>query len=145
MGVRVSELVDVAVVVAVWEKVGYADGRRSDVTTGTDALEVTTPSPGKNEYTNATPSMVAFHTGVAVAQQTLVFNGQPLTSAQQRLDAAGVRDGDLVQLVVLRAPPPRVASAQPPAATRLLPDGSAADPVAFQARPAGRRECQCCA
>lgn len=89
--------------------------------------------------------LVAFHTGVAVAQQTLVFNGQPLTSAQQRLDAAGVRDGDLVQLVVLRAPPPHVASAQPPAATRLLPDGSAADPVAFQARPAGRRECQCCA
>ena len=66
VGVRDSELVDVAVVVAVWEKVGYADGRRSDVTTGADALAVATPSPGKKEYTNATPSMVAFHTDGAV-------------------------------------------------------------------------------
>jgi hypothetical protein len=65
VGVRDSELVDVAVVVAVTEKVGYASGSTLVVTMGADALAVVaaSPSPGKKEYTNAIPSMVAVHTG----------------------------------------------------------------------------------
>lgn len=65
VGVRDSELVDVAVAVVVAEKVGYDGGGTLVVTTGADALAVVaaSPSPGKKECTNATPSMDAVHTG----------------------------------------------------------------------------------
>jgi hypothetical protein len=63
--VAVLEAVDVVVAVVVLEKVGYAGGSTLVVTTGADALAVVaaSPSPGKKECTNATPSMAAVHTG----------------------------------------------------------------------------------
>ena len=83
-------------------------------------------------------SLVEAHTGVPVAAQRLLHDGKPLAQGAGRLDAAGVRDGDL--LMCFRASPaaPRAAGAggaqAAAAATARGPDGAALNPEAFQAR-----------
>ena len=104
-------------------------------------------------------SLVEAHTGVPVAAQRLLHDGKPLAQGAGRLDAAGVRDGDL--LMCLRASPaaPRAAGAggaqAAAAATARGADGAALNPEAFQARaqklhdrtlrPFGRCGCVACA
>ena len=79
--------------------------------------------------------LLTIYTGAAADQQVLLFNGKPLSNRMERLDAAGVRNDDL--LVLTRrtaAAAPRGAPSGHQNAMSLRPDGSAADPAAFQAR-----------
>ena len=88
--------------------------------------------------------MLTIFTGVAADQQVLLFNGRPLNNRQERLDAAGVRNDDLLVLTrrAAAAAPRGVASGQQ-SAMGLRPDGSAVDPAAFQARAPPQRQQRC--
>jgi hypothetical protein len=89
---------------------------------------------------------VEAHTGVPAAAQRLLHDGKPLAQGAGRLDAAGVRDGDLL-MVLRQSAAPRGggggggAQAQMAAATARGPDGAAVNPAAFQARGATLRLC----
>jgi hypothetical protein len=81
--------------------------------------------------------MLSIYSGVDASQQVLMFNGKLLVDRQQKLDAAGIKNDDLIVLTrAAQRPATGAASAaqQQHTAMRLLPDGSAADPVAFQVR-----------
>jgi len=103
------------------------------VTTDTDDVHAVAVEAGAT--VGELCELLTIYTGIAAEQQVLLFNGKPLSNRMERLDAAGVRNDDL--LVLTRraaAAAPRGAAPGQQNAMGLRPDGSAADPAAFQAR-----------
>eukprot|EP00262_Sarcandra_glabra_P007414 TRINITY_DN20214_c0_g1_i1.p1 TRINITY_DN20214_c0_g1~~TRINITY_DN20214_c0_g1_i1.p1 ORF type:complete len:411 (-),score=94.29 TRINITY_DN20214_c0_g1_i1:201-1433(-) len=70
-------------------------------------------------------ALLEVETRVSLGQQQLLFNGKEMKNAE-RLSSAGVRDGDLVMMMVAQS------SRLPTNDLSFNPDGSAVNPGAFQ-------------
>ncbi|KNA09910.1 hypothetical protein SOVF_149300 [Spinacia oleracea] len=72
-------------------------------------------------------ALLEVESGVVLQQQQLMYNGKEMNN-HEKLSGLGVCEGDLIMMLSIAAPPSRSSSSD----LTLKPDGSAANPGAFQ-------------